>query len=524
MRKLYKYKDSIFENIYKSTRRINAYLRQSKIKRVKVYIILLVLIITTINPVYGIVENTNIEYGNYNILSDIDEFAYVAYNGKQQPNIQYYYLKDNQKIPAYCLNYGMKGAEEGDYGHDVDVQQKINDNALKMIILNGYPYKTLEELKLNSISEAVFATQCAIWCYIDSDKFNIENVKPLSHMNDRLVECIKEIYKAKDDNIDDYNIDFDLDMGSQETVVIDGKEYYKKKVEILKSNNIKCINIDCKDNNIIVERINNSCYNLYIKADVVKEKYNAKLNINIDAKENVVLFGKSKKQGYQDIALTLKDDYSTSINKEIQFTKYNTKLKIIKRDKDTNKPLKDIKYHITDSLGLINSDFITDENGEINLCYANSQDMIVTLKEIETNSSYIIDDIEYTYNIIPNDEKEIELYNKKKKGYIELYKRTKEYNELTGIAENSPLEGVIFNIYNDKDEVVDVLITDDQGYAKSKELELGKYYIEEIQTNEYYEKLKERIEVEILENEDKVNIQVLNANAYIQRKLPVTGR
>ena len=174
MRKLYKYKDSIFENIYKSTRRINAYLRQSKIKRVKVYIILLVLIITTINPVYGIVENTNIEYGNYNILSDIDEFAYVAYNGKQQPNIQYYYLKDNQKIPAYCLNYGMKGAEEGDYGHDVDVQQKINDNALKMIILNGYPYKTLEELKLNSISEAVFATQCAIWCYIDSDKFNIE--------------------------------------------------------------------------------------------------------------------------------------------------------------------------------------------------------------------------------------------------------------------------------------------------------------------------------------------------------------
>lgn len=524
MKKLYKYKDSIFESIYKNSRRISAYFRQSQIKRIKIYIMLVVLVVATINPVYAVIENDDINYGDYNILSEIDEFAYVSYNGKQQPNIQYYYLKDGEKIPAYCLNYGMKGAEEGDYGHDVNVSQKINDNALKMIILNGYPYKTLEDLKLNSIPEAVFATQCAIWCYIDHDKFNIENIKPLSYMNDRLIECINEIYKAKDYNIEDYDIDIDFNIANQETVVIDGQKYYKRKIELLNLKNIKCINIDSKDNNIKVEKINDESYNIYIKTDKVEEKYNSKINIQIKAKDNVVLFGKSKKQDYQDIALTLKDDFSTTIEKDIQFIEYETKVKIVKKDQDTNERLENIKYHISDNLGLINDDYITDRNGEISLSFNNSQEMVLKIKEIETNPSYNIDNVEYTYNILLNDNKEIELYNKKKKGVIEIYKRTKEYNDMTNIAENSPLEGVIFNIYNSKNEIVDVLITNENGYVKSKELELGKYYIEEIVTNKYYEKLKERIEVEILENEDKVNVQILNANAFIQRKLPVTGR
>lgn len=524
MTRLYKYKDSVFESMYKNTRRICAYFKQSKIKRIKIYIMLVALVLATINPVYAVIENDDINYGNYNILSQIDEFAYASYNGKQQPNIQYYYLKDKEKIPAYCLNYGMKGAEEGEYGHDVDVSQKINDDALKMIVLNGYPYKTLEELKINTIPEAVFATQCAIWCYVDSDKFNIENIKPLSHMNDRLIECISEIYNAKDGNIEDYNIDIDFNVSNQENVVIDGQSYYKRKIDLVNKKNIKCINIDSKDNNIKIEKLNEDSYNVYIKTDIVKEKYSVNIDLSINAKENVVLFGKSKEQGYQDIALTLKDDFSTTIEKEIQFLEYETNVKIIKKDKDTNKGLKNTKYHISDDLGLINGEYITDENGEINLYFNNSQSMLLKIKEVEADSNYIIDDFEYSYNISSNDNKEIELFNKKKKGFIEIYKRTKEYNEITNIAENSPLKGVIFTIFNDKGEVVDTLTTNEQGYAKSKELELGKYYIEETETNKYYEKLKERIEVEILKNEDKVNVQVLNVNAFIQRKLPVTGR
>lgn len=524
MTRLYKYKDSIFESMYKNTRRIYAYFKQSQIKRIKVYIMLAVLIVATINPVYAVIQNDNINYGDYNILSEIDQFAYASYNGKQQPNIQYYYLKDGEKIPAYCLDYGMKGAEEVEHGHDVDVTRKIDDDALKMIILNGYPYKTLEELKLNSIPEAVFATQCAIWCYVDSDKFNINNIKPLSHMNDRLIECINEIYNCKNSNIEDYNIDVDLNVKNQETIVIDGEKYYKRKIELLNKRNIKCINIESKDDNVKLEKIDDDSYNIYVKTDIVKDKYNTSIYIPIKAKENVVLFGKSKKEGYQDIALTQKEDFDTTIEKEIEFLEYETNVKIIKKDKETNERLKNTKYHICDDLGLINGEYTTDENGEINLCFNNSQSMNLKIKEIEADINYIIDDVEYSYDISPNDNKEIELYNKKKKGVIEIYKRTKEYNEITNIAENSPLEGVVFNIYNDRNEIVDVLTTNEQGYAKSIELELGKYYIEEIETNKYYEKLKERIEVEILKNEDKVNVQVLNANAFIQRKLPVTGR
>ena len=118
----------------------------------------------------------------------------------------------------------------------------------------------------------------------------------------------------------------------------------------------------------------------------------------------------------------------------------------------------------------------------------------------------------------------MQFYNEKKKGTIEIVKKTKEYNEYTKLPENSPLKDVCFDIYDENNNIVDTLKTDQYGYAKTKKLPIGKYYIKETITNEYYQIKTDKIEVEILEDDENVNVQILNDNVYIEKKLPITGK
>ena len=77
-------------------------------------------------------------------------------------------------------------------------------------------------------------------------------------------------------------------------------------------------------------------------------------------------------------------------------------------------------------------------------------------------------------------------------GYIQIKKVDKETKE--------PLEGVKFSVYNEKDEVVDTVITDDKGIAISKKLPYGKYYIKEVESLDGYILNEERIDVTIDKN------------------------
>mgnify|MGYP003540857236 CR=1 FL=1 len=72
--------------------------------------------------------------------------------------------------------------------------------------------------------------------------------------------------------------------------------------------------------------------------------------------------------------------------------------------------------------------------------------------------------------------------------------------------------------------IVDKIITDELGYAKTKELPIGKYYIRETKTSMHYKVLSDELEVELVEDNQKATVNVLNENAYYEDKLPVTGR
>ena len=71
------------------------------------------------------------------------------------------------------------------------------------------------------------------------------------------------------------------------------------------------------------------------------------------------------------------------------------------------------------------------------------------------------------------------------RGQIQIVKKAADDNPITKDKAGAFLDGAEFTIYNDKLEVVDVIVTEN-GVATSKPLPLNTYAIKETSSPEYY--------------------------------------
>lgn len=514
---MYKYKNIMLEKLQKQTRKINALIRQNQIRRIKVIMLVCLCVFNSVSSVFAI-QNENITYGDYTILCFKDPNKYISYMGKPQTNYEYYYIKDGIEYSAYCLELGKKGAEEKEEGYVVNVNEKINDNVLNNVILNCYPYKTIQELGVQTQSQARFASQFAVWSYVYG--LELQYIEPLDDSYECVVNAIKKIYNdglSQNDN----GIKLNDEVSEQFVKDIENNEYYIKTLDLTKTNNILELDVFCNDKNVKILN-NNGKYDICVPVEKVNDKYNVDLKISIKAKENAALFGVSTLDGYQNIALTLKNEFATSVNKSIDFNNTQSQVTIIKKDKDTNEALKGVAFSI--SLDAKNyEDYFTDEEGKITYKLYNNSKQKIYIKEKNNLENYKENNKIYEIEISPNDYKEIEIFNEKKKGKIKVVKKTKEYNEITKIDENMPLSDVSFYIYDQNMNIVDNLETDEKGIACTKDIPLGKYYIKEYKTKDGYKLLDELIEVNIGKDNEIVLVDILNENIDINNTLPITG-
>ena len=58
-------------------------------------------------------------------------------------------------------------------------------------VINGYPYKTLEELGCANKEEAFTATKQAIYCYIHGNR--VEDYSPIGEAGERTLNALKQI-------------------------------------------------------------------------------------------------------------------------------------------------------------------------------------------------------------------------------------------------------------------------------------------------------------------------------------------
>lgn len=506
-------------------------------KKINKIIIAMLLFVNVLNSIFATTLDDKL--GTYNIYYHDDPISYVTYGSVRQKNYEYYYLNQNgEEETVYCLDLGAPGAEENN-GYGVSVNETINDPKISSIIANAYPYKSLQELGLETVSEARFASQFAIWTYTNS--LDLARLSANDASYQRVVNAINNIYSNGINK--EYNAVLPIKIYETKSEFdIDEKDsnYYSKEYRISKSFNVQSISIKSDNKDVILADENNEkikfflnqkSFKVLLPVSSIKEDTNIKLTIDYKLKENVSLFGVSQVPNMQNVALTLTPIRKENIILNMGIKKKDTLLKIKKVDADNEKiKIPGVKFKISDATtNKVYGEYITDENGEISL------DAILDLKmdrqaklnieEIEVPKDYYID---YDNNIVQLDVKfgevnEVVFKNKKAMGKVKIVKTSTKDNELSNISSNMPLKGAKFAIYDLNGNKLDELITNEEGIAISKNLFVGKYKIQEIEAPKYY-KLSDKItEFEISKNGEEILINVKNDNIEIPKRLPNTG-
>ena len=129
-------------------------------------IILIALLIMLLNFAVLVNSVQAVEGEKINIYTKGEFKRIIRYNGIVVKTANAVYQKNGKEYPAYCLNKDLHGVGEYIATYDVTDQGKITDLGLWRVIINGYPYKNLEQLCVQNEGEAYTATKQAIYCYI----------------------------------------------------------------------------------------------------------------------------------------------------------------------------------------------------------------------------------------------------------------------------------------------------------------------------------------------------------------------
>lgn len=172
---------------------------------------LLLLVVTLIGMLPGaaLAANTPGEaLGEISIYNGGEQLAYLAVNGRVQ-KLNYVYFEYGsptsglKQIPAYCVNPTTDGVPQVvGKGESIEylAQNQATDPKIVGIVGNGYPHRSLEELGLDNVQQAYYATKIALWCYLvptwSIDKVTIapglsEHEQQIAQ---RLLAAAKDIY------------------------------------------------------------------------------------------------------------------------------------------------------------------------------------------------------------------------------------------------------------------------------------------------------------------------------------------
>ena len=210
---------------------------------------------------------------------------------------------------------------------------------------------------------------------------------------------------------------------------------------------------------------------------------------------------------------------------DLTFTNEKKKgqIKVIKIDEDNNEVrLKGVEFKIYDEAGNEVGTLVTDENGEA-VSERLPIDQTYTVQETKTLENYVLTEEPQTVVLEQDQITDLTFKNEKIKGKIEITKISADDNELTGEKKGTKLDGAVFEIYNEKDELVDTITIKD-GIGTSKLLEYGDYYIKEVNSGSgNYLLNTEKFDIEIREHMKTIPITIENTSVDIGLDIDKNG-
>ena len=411
---------------------------------------------------------------------------------------------------AYCLQRERKGVGGDQESYNVNVTEMLKDEKIWRAIINGFPYKSAEELGVENDQDAFVATKQAIysvmydwdvdthfrgadergWKIVNAIKTITNNARNGTETpNKSNVLEIKPVGEFKKENNNYYSQEYSVKAS------VDMSNYIITKIENFPEGSI----VTDLNNNPKTEFSPNQNFKILIPKNKILNNFEGTIKINGRVKTYPVFYGASYDENLQDYALTY-DAYET-VGDEItlRVNAYKSKITVIKKDGETNKPIENVEFNVKYKDGTQIGNFKTDQNGTITI--SNLKQGTIILTETKTQEQYVLDGTEKEIIIEYDEEKTIEIKNERKKGNITIKKVDKDDNSIN-------LSGVEFDLIAQNGDIVKHLVTDKNGEAKAENIDIGNYILKETKTNQEY-KLSLQQDITIEWNKT-FNIQIEN--------------
>lgn len=186
---------------------------------------------------------------------------------------------------------------------------------------------------------------------------------------------------------------------------------------------------------------------------------------------------------------------------------------IHKVDSITGKGIYGVTFLLSDAQNNPIGTYVSDQNGYV-FVDKTLTDGKYFWREMEAAPGYILDTTVKTFYVEYDATSEVTWKNTPMQGQIQITKKSADANSINGFPAGTLLAGATFEIRNKAGNVVDTVVTDKNGWAASKPLPLGRYYVKESKAPAYYSLNDTSFEAELEFAGQIVRMEVLNKSIY----------
>ena len=469
---------------------------------IKKILVILLLAIIFISNAYNIVHASFEISDAY--IEKIGDINYHLKYYKEEKGMYTYctcaivgYRKNGKFYPAYCLNRDLHGVGAVD-SYTVDVDSLLDNNQVWRAVKNGYPYKSAQEMGLNSDFDAFAVTKFAIYCLIGQADVNLYTADEEDSEGQAMLSQLHHLIEIGKNGKETYNDELKI---IQDKELTEEGDYYAVTYKVIASSNISHYDIKSisglSEGDLLTDEQGNIKTSFdsreKFKIKIPKTNLNSNRDIHIEIEGNLktypMFYGKTRIAGTQNYLLTA--NYYQDIHSQIDVRlQLNTgKIIVNKKDDETKKGIEGVTFELYNSKNELIQKKETNIDGIIsfNELFPGQY----KLKETSTNKDYILEENkEFNIKVNYNKTSNIEIENKHKKGNLTIYKVDKDNNNLS-------LGNVGFELYSSENSnLIGTYYTDADGKIQIKDLRTGIYSLKEISTNQWYN-LAEDIDLEI---------------------------
>lgn len=493
---------------------------KNKLSKIVTVLLLTIVILSNVSPIFAFCFNENqvIE-----LEKDHECISLLKMKGKDMLKgvtyVVYNDPKTGRKQPAFCVEPSKQGVGTG-AGDRYDVTLNLmHDQRLWRALYKGYMGTKYNEWKLECDDDLYYATKTAVHSLsegsIPIEKYEVPHrvgrgdnisLEDVQRRGAKVLKVAQEIYEYAINGTENY-AEAEVTarkIGEEKQQIINEIEYLVQDFSVSGNRGLDTYKVTIanfpegtkiyNNSNVETNSMSNSTFKIAIPIKNIKNDVAGVVNITeAKVKTYPVFYANAYDEKYQDY-ITYADpveDAETSLL--LKINAHKSKIKIIKEDKETHKPLQGVEFNVkyadnNENIG----NFITDEKGEIIIQNLRPADIILT--EVKTQENYILNTNQYDVELSFNSMKEITISNERKRGNLKIIKVDKDDN-------NVAIGNVEFELYSEEQKkVIGKYTTDENGKIEIDNLRVGKYKLIEKKTNKFYN-LGEDAEIVIKWNE-----------------------